>query len=69
MSKSKPVSIVQPDRSVLPPAPADSPWTNEELKANSHLGPGVIGAEMFAAVQAYMKSSAGGILGPATRGE
>lgn len=65
----KPVFVEQPDRAELPPAPVESPWTNEQLKAVSHLGPGIIGPEMFAASQAYMKSSANGILGPATRGD
>lgn len=43
-------------------------WTPEQLKAVRHLGPGVIGQAMYEASQAYIASSAGGILGPATRG-
>jgi hypothetical protein len=43
-------------------------WTSAELLAVKHLGPGVIGEAKFRAVQAYIASSAGGVLGPATRG-
>lgn len=43
-------------------------WTPEQLLAVRHLGPGVIGEAMYRAKEAYIASSAGGILGPATRG-
>ena len=43
-------------------------WTPEQLLSVKHLGPGIIGREMYEASQAYVKSTAGGILGPATRG-
>lgn len=53
------------DEPVEAPKPS---WTPEQLVAVKHLGPGIIGREMYEASQAYVKSTAGGILGPATRG-
>lgn len=68
----KPVLIEQPEpEEVLKPAAEKSSWTEAELIAVYRLGygPGIIGKEMFDAAQKYGKSSANGILGPATRGE
>lgn len=51
---------------------AESPaaeWSPEELLAVAHLGPAVIGKEMHAAAQAYVKANGPTTgLGPATRG-
>jgi hypothetical protein len=44
---------------------ASPTWTVEELLKVRHLGPGVIGKEMFEAAQALMDATAGGKLGPA----
>lgn len=40
-------------------------WTVEELTAVQHLGPAIIGAEMYAAAQALNRRTAGGMFGPA----
>lgn len=50
--------------------PAAAPvWTPEELVAVRHLGPAIIGPEMYAAKEAYVARHGSNTLGPATRGE
>lgn len=43
-------------------------WTAEELLAVKHLGPGIIGEEMYKASQAYDAQTGGGKYGPALLG-
>ena len=71
MSRSKVNLAAEPAPVPAPPVaqPTESQWAPEVLVAVAHLGPGVIGKEMYAAAQAYVTSSANGVLGPATRGE
>ena len=37
-------------------------WTPAELLANKHLGPGIVGDEMYEACQAYDAQTSGGLL-------
>jgi hypothetical protein len=46
----------------VPPAPK---WTPAQLMAVRHMGPSMIGQEMYDAAQEYMKTTNGGIFGPA----
>lgn len=43
-------------------------WTPEELLGVKHLGPGIIGQEMYDAAQAYDIKTDGGKFGPAILG-
>lgn len=55
-----------------PKAPklADAPkWTPQQLMAVKHLGPAIIGEEMHAAAQAYVKTTSDGRFGPALLGD
>lgn len=64
--KTKPAEA--PEASQVAEAEAPPQWSPEDLVAVAHLGPGIIGRAMYEASQAYVASSAHGILGPATRG-
>lgn len=40
-------------------------WTHDQLKAVRHLGPGIIGQEMYEAAQVFETETKGGMFGPA----
>lgn len=44
-------------------------WTIQELLANKHLGPAIIGEEMYAASQAAARENGNGVFGPALLGK
>ena len=48
-----------------PVAPAAPKWTHDELLRVAHLGPAIIGREMYEAAQKVSVSTKGGALGPA----
>lgn len=43
-------------------------WTKEQLLAVKHLGPAIIGPEMYEAAQALAAETHGGVFGPALLG-
>lgn len=59
MPPRKPIAPVTEGEIVAPK------WTHEQLKSVKHLGPSIIGAEMFAAAQAFDFETKGGKYGPA----
>jgi len=48
-----------------PAAPPAPKWTNDELLRVAHLGPAIIGREMYEAAQKVNVGTKGGTLGPA----
>lgn len=44
-------------------------WTVQELLSVKHLGPGILGQEMYQASQALVKENANGVFGPALLGK
>lgn len=49
-------------------APATPKWTPEQLLRVKHMGPALIGQEMYDAAQAYVASTGSGKFGPALLG-
>lgn len=50
---------------VAPKAHPKPRWTDDELLRVKHLGPAIIGQEMYEAAQQVNVTTAGGVLGPA----
>jgi len=55
----------KPAAPVAPKAQAAPTWTHDELLRVAHLGPAIIGREMYEAAQKVSVSTKGGALGPA----
>lgn len=60
MPRKKPI---QPEQDGT--TPTECPWSQTELLAVKHLGPGIIGQAMYDAAQQYATETKGGVFGPA----
>lgn len=58
-------STSKPKPASAPVAPTRPRWTDDELLRVKHLGPAIIGQEMYEAAQKVNIQTAGGVLGPA----
>lgn len=56
-------------KEAAPPAAPKPKYSVAELLEVKHLGPALIGQEMYDAKEAYLRDSQGGVFGPALRGE